>query len=187
MSLCIWHPQLHEDHLLFFESKNQQRSLKGIICAIMRSPLTFVKLKPRPLSKTYCLGLVDGLFFGDGILKLVMHIFEMTGSKTLSQLISNYGCDMQEFAKHVFISEPIVVNELQISLLPLCQIHGPKMTGWGLIIAYPAKRMVISFSVAYNPIDGLLVISTETRPLGYPSLKRLKCSGSRNTNRLGNQ
>ena len=176
-----------KDYLVFFESRNQQRSFKGKKCAMLQSPFDFDQMKPGPISNTCCFELLEGLFFGDGILKLVMHIFEMTGSKTLSQLISNYGCDMQEFAKHVFISEPIVVNELQISLLPLCQIHGPKMTGWGLIIAYPAKRMVISFSVAYNPIDGLLVIFTETRPLGYPSLKRLKCSGSRNTNRLGNQ
>lgn len=121
-----------KDHLLCFESRNQQRSLKGKFCAMLRSLLTFDQAKPGPLSNTCCLGLVEGQFFEDGILKLVMHQFESTGRKTLSQLISNYGHDMQEFAQHIFVSKPIGVNELQISLLPLCQIHGPKMHGWGV-------------------------------------------------------
>ena len=48
-----------KDHLLFFESRNQQRSLKGTICAMMRSPFTFDQVKPGSLSNTCCLGLVE--------------------------------------------------------------------------------------------------------------------------------
>ena len=125
-------PNSMKDHLLFFEPRNQKRSLKETICAMLTSPLTFDQLKPGPLFHTCCVGLVEGLFLEDGILKFVMHKFELQGSQTLSQLITNYGRDMQELAKHVFVSEPIVVNELQISLLPLCQIHGPKMHGLGV-------------------------------------------------------
>ena len=93
-------------------------------------PLSFDQLKPGPISNTCCPVLVEGLFFEDGILNFFIHKFELQGSKTLYQLISDYGCDMQEFSKANFVSEPIVVNELQMSLLPLCQIHGPKMHGW---------------------------------------------------------
>ena len=100
-----------KDHILFFESRNQKRPLKGIICAMLPSTLVFDQSKPGPLSNTCCFGLVEGLFFEDGILKLVIHKFELQGSKTLSQLNFNYGCDMQEFTKHVFVSKPIVVNE----------------------------------------------------------------------------
>ena len=88
--------------------------------------MTFDQLKPGPLSKTCCLGLAEGLFLEDGILKLVIYKSEMKGSKTLSQLISEYGCQMQEFAKHVFMSEPMVVNESEISVLPLCQNMAPR-------------------------------------------------------------
>ena len=95
-------------------------------------PLSFDQLKPGPISNTCCFVLVKGLFFKDGILNFVIHKFELQGSKTLSQLISNYGHDMQEFAEHVFVFEPIVVNESQISLLPLCQIYGPKIHSWGV-------------------------------------------------------
>ena len=59
-------PSSMKDHLLFFESRNQQRPSKGTICAMMRSPLTFDQVKPGPLSNTCCLGLVDGGRFGSG-------------------------------------------------------------------------------------------------------------------------
>ena len=34
-------PSSMKDHLLFFESRNQQRPSKGTMCAMIRSPLTF--------------------------------------------------------------------------------------------------------------------------------------------------
>ena len=52
-------PGSMKDHLLFFESRNQQRPSNGTICAMMRSPLTFDQVKPGPLSNTCCLGLVE--------------------------------------------------------------------------------------------------------------------------------
>ena len=119
-----------KDHLLFFGLRNQKRSFKVITCDMILSPLTFNQLKPGPISNTCCFVLVEGLFFEDGILNFVIHKFELLGRKTLSQLISDYGRDMQEFAKANFVSEPIVVNESQMSLLPICQIHGPKMHSW---------------------------------------------------------
>ena len=64
------------DHLLLFESRNQQRSLKGTICAMgMRSPLTFDQVKPGSLSNTCCLGLVEG-----GGLGVVIYWLERMGN-----------------------------------------------------------------------------------------------------------
>ena len=50
---------------------------------MLSSLLTCDQLKPGPLSNTCSLGLVEGLFFEDRILKLSMHKFELKGSKTL--------------------------------------------------------------------------------------------------------
>ena len=98
-------------------------------------PLSFDRLKPGPLYNFCCFVLFEGYFFEDGILKFVMHHFKLRDSHNLSQLISKYGHDgrdMIKFAKEVFVAEPIVVNELEMSLLPLCQIHSPQMPVWGV-------------------------------------------------------
>jgi hypothetical protein len=128
-------PNSLHDHLLFFESRNQKRSLKGTICAMLPYPLSFDQLKPGPLYNFCCFGLVEGYFFKDGILNFVMHHFKLREGQNLPQLIAKYGNDgrdMIKFAREVFVAEPLVVNESEMSLIPLCQIHGPQMRGWGV-------------------------------------------------------
>ena len=106
-----------------------------MICAMLPCPSSFDQLKPGPLSNNCCFCLVEGSFVEDRILKFVMHNFKLRGGRNLSQLTANYGHDerdMIKFARDVFVSEPIVVKESEMSLLPLCQIHGPQMHGWGV-------------------------------------------------------
>ena len=86
-------------------------------------PSSFDQLKPCLLSNTCSFVLVEGFFSEYGILKYVMHKFVLEDYQNLPQLISNYGHDLQKIEKHVFVS---------MSLLPLCQIYGPKMHGWGV-------------------------------------------------------
>ena len=45
-------PNLMKDHLPFFESRNQLRSLKGTICVMLSCLSSFDQLKPGPLSNT---------------------------------------------------------------------------------------------------------------------------------------
>ena len=85
-------------------------------------------MKPGPVTDSCFLGLVEGLFYEDGIIKLVMHKFDMKGGKTLSDLIDHHGWETQEFSEQVFNSEPTVVMECDIYVRPLCQIHGPHMS-----------------------------------------------------------
>ena len=106
--------------------------MEGTICAIFSSSWRFSKLKPGPVPESCYLRLVEGLFYEDMIIKLVMHKFEVNGKKTLSDLVHNHGWKAQEFVKQVFNSEPIVVIECNISTLPLCQIRGSHMFGWGV-------------------------------------------------------
>ena len=46
-----------------------------------------------------------------------------------------------------------------ISVLPLCQNHGPRMNGWGVD---PNDRKVASINVASNQIPGQGIIFTQT-------------------------
>ena len=70
------------NHLLFFESRNQKRSLKGTICAMLPCPLSFDQLKPGPLYIFCCFGLVEGYCFEGAILKFVMHHFKLQDGQT---------------------------------------------------------------------------------------------------------
>ena len=57
-----------KDHILCFKSRNEKRSLKGTICAILHSSLNCDDLKPGPVPESSCFRLVEGLFYEDGIL-----------------------------------------------------------------------------------------------------------------------